>query len=67
MNATAVDTERLRELDEDTRRAWHAYRDRLRELTGQEYDTAERESWDELQEELGRLASERQRVCRGAA
>jgi hypothetical protein len=63
MNATAVDAEKLRELDEDTRRAWHVYSEHLRELTGQEYDVAERESWDELQGELGRLQQERQRLC----
>lgn len=52
MNATAVDAEKLRELDEDTRRAWDAYRERLRELTGPEYDEAEREGWDDLQAQL---------------
>ncbi|HWF56058.1 MAG TPA: hypothetical protein VG223_15585 [Solirubrobacteraceae bacterium] len=52
MHATAVDAEKLRELDDDTRRAWDAYRERLLELTGPEYDDAERESWDELQAQL---------------
>ncbi len=65
MNATAVDTERLRELDEHTRRAWHAYNERIRELSGREYDDAERESWDELQEELVRVDQERQRISVG--
>ena len=65
MNATAVDTEKLRELDENTRRAWHAYSERIRELSGSEYDDAERESWEELQEELGRLDHERQRISAG--
>lgn len=63
MNATAVDTEKLRGLDEDTRRAWHTYSECLRELAGQEYDEAERESWERLQEELGRVEQERRRLC----
>jgi hypothetical protein len=52
VHATAVDAEKLRELDDDKRRAWDAYRERLLELTGAEYDDAERESWDELQAQL---------------
>jgi hypothetical protein len=60
MNATAVDPEKLRELDEDTRRAWEAYRERLRELSGQEYDDAESHGWDELQEQLDVLERRRQ-------
>lgn len=65
MNATAVDTEKLRELDEDTRRAWRTYSERIRELTGLAYDEAEVESWDALQQELGRLDGERRRLCAG--
>jgi hypothetical protein len=42
----------LRELDDDTRRAWVAYSERLRELSGEEYERAERESWSKLQSEL---------------
>ena len=59
MTATAPDTDRLRELEADTRQAWSAYSDRLRELTGEEYERAESESWDELQSELQRLGRER--------
>ena len=55
MSAFATDTEKLRELDAGTRRAWAAYSDRLRELTGAEYEHTERESWDELQSELRSL------------
>ena len=55
MSAFATDTEKLRELDAGTRRAWAAYSDRLRELTGAEYEQAERESWEELQGELRSL------------
>jgi hypothetical protein len=65
MNATAVDTEKLRELDEDTRRAWRSYNESLRELAGSEYDEAELASWEALQQELGRLELERRRLCAG--
>jgi hypothetical protein len=60
MTATAPDTDRLRELEADTRQAWIAYSDRLRELTGEEYERAESESWIELQNELQRLERERE-------
>jgi hypothetical protein len=55
VTATAHDTKTLRELDDGTRRAWHAYSERLRHLAGDEYERAERESWEELQRELRRL------------
>ena len=55
----APDTIRLRELDEDTRRAWNAYRDRTLYLSGEAYDLAERESWTILQNELRRLERRR--------
>ena len=45
----------LEEIDERTLHAWTAYRDSLRELTGSEYDEAERRSWDRLQRKLGQL------------
>jgi hypothetical protein len=60
MTATAPDTDRLRELEADTRQAWSAYSERLRELTGEEYERAESESWIELQNELQRLERERE-------
>ena len=60
MTATAPDTDRLRELEADTRQAWTAYSDRLRELTGEEYERVESESWIELQTELQRLERERE-------
>jgi hypothetical protein len=62
MTATAPDTERLRELDADTRQAWSAYSDRLRELSGEEYERVESESWMELQNELQRLEREREEL-----
>jgi cell division septum initiation protein DivIVA len=67
MTATAPDTERLRELEADTRQAWSAYSDRLRELTGDEYERVESESWTELQAELQRLEREREELMAGAA
>lgn len=60
MTAIVHDTERLREIDDRERQAWNAYSDRLRELTGEEYDRAEAESWDELQRELRRLRRRRE-------
>ena len=59
MTTIAHDADKLRELDADTRRAWSAYSDRLRELSGEKYEHAEDESWDELQIELSRLERRR--------
>ncbi len=59
MTATAHHADKLRELDLDTRRAWDAYSERLRELTGEDYEHAEGESWIELQSELRRLEGRR--------
>jgi hypothetical protein len=63
----ARNADRLRELDAGTRRAWSAYREKLSELTGEEYDAAEQESWGELQLELRRLERRRQSLSRPAA
>ena len=59
MTAIATDNDKLRELDNDTRRAWRAYSEHLRELSGDEYELAERESWAKLQTELRRLERRR--------
>jgi cell division septum initiation protein DivIVA len=67
MTATAPDTERLQELEADTRQAWSMYSDRLRDLTGDEYERVESESWTELQAELQRLEREREELMAGAA
>jgi hypothetical protein len=48
----APDTEKLRELDDETRRAWNEYYDNVQDLAGEEYEQAELESWDALQDEL---------------
>jgi hypothetical protein len=47
------------ELDERTRRAWGSYRESLRDLSGRDYDDAERRSWDRLQRKLKQLEDER--------
>jgi hypothetical protein len=67
MTATAPDTERLQELEADTRLAWTTYSERLRELSGDEYERIESESWMELQAELQRLEREREELMAGAA
>ena len=52
----------LRGLDEETRQAWSHYSERLRELSGTEYDRIESESWDTLQDELRRLDEQREQL-----
>jgi cell division septum initiation protein DivIVA len=59
VTAIAPDSDKLRQLDDDMRRAWTAYNERLRELSGDEYEQAERESWTELQSELRRVERKR--------
>jgi hypothetical protein len=67
MTATAPDTERLLELEADTRQAWSTYSDSVRDLTGDEYERVESEAWIELQNELQRLEREREELMAGAA
>ncbi len=64
MTVAAPDAEKLREIDEDVRRAWSEYSERVRELRGDEYELAEHESWAALQIELRRL-ERRRRVLTG--
>lgn len=59
MTTIAADEERLRELDADMSRAWVEYSERLRDLTGVQYEQAEHESWEQLQAELRELERER--------
>ena len=66
MTAMAPDSDKLRELDHDTRRAWSAYSEQLRELTGDEYELAERESWAKLQSELRRLERRRRTLTQSS-
>jgi hypothetical protein len=57
--AIAPETDVLAELDEQTRVAWNAYSESVRDMTGEDYERIERESWAELQTELGRLERRR--------
>jgi len=66
LTPVAPDIEQLQELDAETRLAWSAYTERLRELTGEEYERLESESWDELQAELRRLEGERESLVHPA-
>jgi hypothetical protein len=50
---------KLNELDERMRRAWTAYRESLRDLSGRDYDEAEGRSWARLQRKLKQLEGER--------
>ncbi len=56
----APEFEQLQELDAEARQAWSAYVERLRELTGAEYERIEGQSWDELQTELRRVDGARE-------
>jgi DNA-binding GntR family transcriptional regulator len=49
-SAPTTDLERVQA--ERTRAAWEHYRDSLRDLSGRDYDDAERACWDELRREL---------------
>ena len=55
MTTIAPDNEKQRELDDEMRRAWNEYYDTLQDLTGQEYEQVELDSWDTLQVELDRI------------
>jgi len=57
-------TDKLRELDDGERQAWQAYIARLRDLSGEEYERAETDSWEELQRELRRLERQRETLTR---
>jgi hypothetical protein len=66
MTTIAVDAEKLRQLDEDTRQAWTAYSDQLRDVSAAEYELVESASWDQLQLELRRLEQRRRALERSA-
>lgn len=68
MSVAAItdDTNKLRELDAGERQAWQAYSRRLRDLTGEEYERCESDSWAELQRELRRLARRRKTLTSNA-
>jgi hypothetical protein len=63
----APQTDKLRAIDEGTQHAWSTYSERLRELSGDEYERVELESWDELQGELRKLARRRRSLERAAS
>ena len=67
MTTIAFDADRLRELDVGTQEAWRAYRESLRDLTGEEYERVEAEAWDELQRELRRIARRRKTLTAKSA
>jgi hypothetical protein len=46
-------------LDERTRQAWSSYSDGLTDLSGRDYDEAEGEAWDRLQDALGQIEADR--------
>jgi hypothetical protein len=66
VTAIAPDSDKLRELDHDTRRAWNAYSERLRALSGDEYELAEHESWAKLQSELRRVERRRRSLSQNS-
>jgi hypothetical protein len=55
----APDIEKLRELDDDVRRAWQDYYDHIQDLTSAEYEQVELDAWDTLQGELSRIERRR--------
>jgi len=52
VSTIAAGTEKLREIDADIQRAWEEYHEYLHDLTGQDYEDAEPEAWELLQDEL---------------
>ena len=50
---------KLADIDERTREAWTAYNDSLRDLRGRDYEEAEDQSWNRLQQRLKQLDDER--------
>lgn len=66
MTAIVHDADKLRELDDGERQAWQAYSNQLRDLTGEEYERVESESWEELQRELRRLERRRKTLTRNS-
>ena len=64
MTTIAYRTDELNQLEDDERRAWSFYSEALRELTGEEYERAEHESWEQLQGELRRLERRRRSLAK---
>ena len=66
MTAIVHDADKLRELDDGERLAWHAYSEQLRDLTGEEYERVESESWGALQRELRKLERRRKTLTQNS-
>lgn len=66
MSTTAYMTDKLNQLDDDERQAWSSYREALRELTGEEYEHAEDESWQLLQRKLRSVERRRRTLAQTA-
>jgi hypothetical protein len=64
VSTTACSAEKLQELEDRERQAWSDYSDRIRELTGGEYEQAENESWERLQRELRSLERRRSSLAK---
>src|SRR5438105_6523139 len=64
VSPTACSAEKLQELEDRERQAWSDYNDRIRELTGDEYERAEHESWERLQRELRSLERRRSSLAK---
>ena len=65
MIPVAPDTEKLRELDEEMRHAWQDYYQQIQDLTGEEYEQVEIQSWGALQGQLRRIERRRQLLTVG--
>ena len=53
-------------LHERTRQAWSTYRDGLADRSGRDYDDAEAEAWDRLQDALNGIEADRAAPHTGA-
>ena len=60
MTTFISDQAQLAALDQREREAWATYTETLRDLQGKDYEDAEDESWDRLQNTLKQLEEERQ-------
>jgi hypothetical protein len=67
ISAPRRDESKMDELDERTQRAWTAYRESLRDLSGRDYDEAEHRSWERLQRKLAEVEDERTALKTGRA
>jgi uncharacterized protein YecT (DUF1311 family) len=67
ISAPRRDESKMDELDERTQRAWTAYRDSLRDLSGSDYDEAEHRQWERLQRKLAEVEDERTALRTGRA